>query len=116
MDIKFKQTGGPYGDATSNYDVIVPGGTTVREFIRYIRDEYSVKHGEWGTFAYNHPFDKFLSYNRGSLFFEEDPYGTPKEKCQPILDEIIDKKIIKIKANGGWSAMSYTLYLEEATE
>lgn len=116
MNIKFEKTGGPYGDATSNYNVIVPSGTTVREFIRYIRDEYSVKHGEWGEFAYNHPFNKFLSYNRGSLFFEESEYGTPKEKCQPILDEIIDKKIAKIKANGGWSAMSYTLYLEEEND
>lgn len=115
MNITFKQTGGPYGDATSNYDVIVPTGTTVREFLIYIRDVYSVEHREWGTFAYNHSFNKFCSYNRGSLFFEESEYGTPKETCQPILDEIIDKKIVKIKANGGWSCMCYTLYLEEAT-
>lgn len=115
--IKFENTGGPYCDATCNYNVIVPSGTTVREFILYIRDEYSVKHGEWGDFSCaTRRLGKFLSYNRGRLFFEESEYGTPKEKCQPILDEIIDKKIAKIKANGGWSAMSYTLYLKEATD
>ena len=116
MNIEFKHTGGPYGDATSTYDVIVPDGTTVREFIRYISDEYSVEHGEWGDFSCaTRRFGKFLSYDRGRLFFEESKYGTPKEKCQPVLDEIIDKKIAKIKANGGWSAMSYTLYLKEET-
>lgn len=114
--IQFKNTGGPYGDATSAYEVLVPTGTTVREFIIYIRDRYSVEHNEWGKFSYNHPFNDFLSYNRGKLFFEYYPSGVPKDKCQSVLDEIADKKIVKIKAHGGWSAMDYTLYLEEDTD
>lgn len=116
MEIKFNKNGGPFGDCTSNYDVTIPSGTTVREFIRYISDVYSVEHGEWGDFiCANQRRGSFLSYNRGRLFFEESKYGTPKEKCQPILDEIIDKKIVKVTANGGWSTMSYTLYLKEET-
>lgn len=112
MNIEFKKTGGPYGDATSNYDVTVPEGTTVKDFIRYIAGDYSVKKGEWGNIIlfYN---DKpefpnrvpLVEYKRGHAWF------TPG--CNDdIYAKVRDKVITKVRANGGWSCMGYDLYVD----
>lgn len=103
MKIDFKTTGGPYGDATSNYEIIFPKGTTVREFVKYIVDDYSVKHGEWGDIHLGSVLgEKLISYSRGKLT------GVGLN-----FDKYIDRKITKIRANGGWSCMYYFLLLEE---
>lgn len=117
MKIEFKHIGGPFGDATSNYQVVIPEGTTVREFIKYIVTDYSVKHDEWGDFSVGriNTYPKcLLHYNRGSAFFEL-PWCN-EDECKPILAEIADEKIVRVTANGGWSNMGYTLYLEEKGE
>ncbi len=111
MEIKFIHEGGPYGDCTSNYTVTFPERTTVGEFIQYIINDYSVEAKEWGDFmvvGVRH-CRPLLQYDCGRSFFKE-PWSNKKE-CEPLLESIIDKKIKKISANGGWSAMSYTLTL-----
>lgn len=117
MDITFIHTGGPYGDATSNYEVRIPEDTTVAEFIKYIVRVYSVEHGEWGEFRVyglkEHPHGHgLISYNRGEAFFEPEPWRTPRDVCEPLLKELQNRVIKKVKANGGWSCMGYDLYLE----
>lgn len=116
MNVEFKHVGGPFGDCTSNYEVVVPKNTTVREFIKYIVREYSVEQQEWGHFRLNglegFPYGiTLVNYARGMLFYEE-PW-TNKEKCELILKQHADRIIKKVNANGGWSCMCYDLYLEE---
>lgn len=115
MNIEFKHTGGPYGDATSSYDVHFPEGMTVGEFMIHIVRRYSVKHGEWGSFEYTTedanskrpiPYYKFVrlgEYKRGKF----DIFSCNSEK----LFAIWDTKIKSVVAHGGWSNMDYTLYI-----
>ena len=122
--IKFIHTGGPFGDCTDNYDVEFPKDWTVREFIQYIVSEYSVDEGEWGSFSvscrgYSH--QPVLEYNRGAV----SPYGWSvkllgEERVKELHDIALDilhkkqdTKILRVTANGGWSSMSYYLYLQE---
>ena len=116
MRLDFKIVGGPYGDATSKYEVTFPEGITVREFVSYIVDDYSVNSGDnWGAFEihddnYTFGLVQFLQYNRGKAFYEE-PW-TNKERGEAIFNSIADVRIIKITAHGGWSNMNYILTLE----
>lgn len=110
MKIEFGKTGGPYGDATCNYEVDIPENTTVREFIKYIVEEYSVEHGEWGDIRVITPKDShfgvgahIIDYKRGEVESSDVTY----------FKRYADRVIRKVRANGGWSSMSYYLYLEE---
>lgn len=115
MNISFKLIGGPYGDATSSYEVMFPSGITVFEFLDYIVNDYSINSGDnWGSFsAYSeeHGLDggHFLHYNRGKAFYE-GPWCN-KEEGSKILNAIKNMPIKRITANGGWSNMGYRLYV-----
>jgi hypothetical protein len=112
MDIKFKQTGGPYGDAASSYDVIIPEGTTVRTFVRYIAYVHSIYGGEWGSIDmyYN---DKPGLSNRVPLVEYKRGRATYAKDCNPeIFGRLADKIITKVRAHGGWSNMDYDVYVD----
>ena len=112
MDVYFKKTGGPFGDATCNYEVTVPEGTTVGDFVRYIAYDYSVKKGERGNiilffndrpeFVHRVPL---VEYKRGFMCY------TPGCNAD-IFKSVRDKVITKVRANGGWSCMGYDLYVD----
>lgn len=112
MKIEFKQTGGQYGDATSSYDVIVPEGTTVGDFVRYIAYDYSLKKGEWGEISmfYNDKSSfadqvRLVSYKRG--------FANYAPGCNhDIFARLAGKVITKVRANGGWSCMGYDVYVD----
>lgn len=123
--IKFVHTGGPFGDATDNYDVEFPTGWTVRDFIRYIVTDYSINSCNiWGSFSVsgrgysNKPISE---YNRGVLYQYEwsSEYFGPelarklREQSKKTLEEVLDVKLVRVTANGGWSNMGYNLYIEE---
>lgn len=125
--IKLVHTGGPFGDCTDNYDVEFPKEWSVREFIMYIVREYSVDKGEWGSFSiscreYSH--QPILEYRRGSVsLYEWSVKLLGEERVKELHDialDILHKKqdarIMRITANGGWSNMSYDLYLREDTD
>jgi hypothetical protein len=97
--LNFKRTGGPYGDATSSYDVSVPKGMTLEEFIKAVIDENPE---EWGDIqlGWNGPI--LIEYNRGNLF-------NPSKE----LSENLHKEVVEVKASGGWSLMSYHLILKD---
>lgn len=93
MKIEFKQTGGPYGDETSNYDV-TSDSKTARDFVNDVLVHYK---GEWGYFSLD---GKRYEYRYGALLND-------------IPDEVLDREIVyPIKANGGWSLMSYRITLK----
>jgi hypothetical protein len=102
MNIKFVHAGGPYGDATSNYDVLIPEGATVREFLLYIVKTYSSEQGEWGSIHLaDDDYTHLVDYNRGKFTGAGDNFY-----------EYLDCKITKVSANGGWSNMSYRIHIE----
>ena len=112
--LDFKHVGGPYGDCTSIYEVTFPEGMTVGEFITYIIGDYSVNsHDTWGRFELyrdgTYP-DEFLAYKQGKIFFDTKYRSSDIQLA--IFTEIVNKKITRIKAHGGWSRMDYTLYIE----
>lgn len=95
-------TGGPYGDATSSYDIILPEGDaiTVEEFIEQILID---EPNEWGG-IYNGMREIIADYKRGEVTFRDG------------YDSIKHKKISSVQAHGGWSMMDYYLTLYPSTE
>ena len=98
----FELTGGPYGDETRNYNVTFPENATLRDLFKFIS-----KRNEWGNIRLG-----------ASLFgpiiarYDKDKfYGDPEK-----LDDIEKKKLRAVRANGGWSYMSYYVTLEEEDE
>ena len=97
---EFKCTGGPYGDCTSSYDIILKKTpVTVRELIEdVVADER-----EWGEISIVSDITHWLD---NSCALE---YRWGKVIIDNIPEVIKDKEIIQCKANGGWSAMNYWL-------
>ena len=95
-------TGGPYGDATSSYDIILPEGdaVTVEEFIEQILID---EPNEWGS-VYNGMREVIADYKQGEVTFRDG------------YDSIKDKKISSAQAHGGWSRMDYYLNLESQSK
>lgn len=96
--LNFERTGGPYGDATSSYDVTVPEGMTLEEFIKAVLEE---RPDEWGDIKLGWDKDPLIEYNRGNLY---NPHRS--------LSENLNKELVEVKANGGWSLMTYIIELK----
>lgn len=98
----FELTGGPYGDETRNYNVTFPENATLRDLFKFIS-----KRNEWGNIRLG-----------ASLFgpiiarYDKDKFYGNHE----TLAVIEDKKLRAVRANGGWSYMSYYVTLEEEDE
>ena len=92
------QTGPTRGDCTSPYEVTMDKEYTVNEFIQEI---FTRK--EWGYIG-------IYSFN--------DFFGDPKceyrddELLYSLPNEYLNKKVVKAKADGGWSRMDYLLWIE----
>ena len=98
INISFKRTGGPYGDATSNYDVQFHQTFTVRDFILHILHN---KGDEWGYFIIER--ERVVEYSHGRLI--ELLNGD-------LLYKNLDENVVKITASGGWTRMDYIIYVE----
>ena len=108
-------------DCSCWYDLEVPKGWTLRDFIQYVGYEYAVEHKEFGRIR-KQPFggysDHIITYNgkisEVSLYNGEN-YFTPEEKARYLENSIalynkyIDKEIVGVRANGGWGMMDYCL-------
>ena len=117
--IEFIYKSGPHSDETSWYDVKFPDDWTVRDFIRYVVFTYAPEHGEWGEFAINNT--DFVEYTART---SEKPHAWlcvpswAKDKearlaeSKQLYNDNINKKLVSVRANGGWSAMSYYLAVE----
>lgn len=98
--IKFSQSTPVGGDCTCGYDVEMDKEYTVGEFIN---DILADKKKEWGSFyIYTGPsVFKYVGFGYH--------YG---ELRVPICNEILEKKIEKVSARGGFSNMNYEIYLK----
>ena len=99
--IKLIRIAGPFGDATSDYGVIFPEDMTVLDFIVYILEEFP---DEYGDFSVN--WKDIVEYSR----------GTYKIINKELFDKVKNKKMLSIKANGGWTCMSYKIKTKEGVE
>ena len=118
--IKFVCSGGPYGDATSNYNVEFPEGWTLRDFCAHVLHDYAVKNKEWGSvssgFGYENTIIEYDSKKawiyQGEHWMDSEKRHELFENSKRLYNEYIDKKIVAIRANGGWSVMHYDLTFE----
>lgn len=94
--IKLIHVAGPFGDATSRYDIIFPD-MTVADFILSVLKENP---DEWGTIRLNGEI--ICKYNKGKI--------TSLNAKMNILKTTITSK--NAWAYGGWSLMNYHLYGE----
>lgn len=98
-NFELKCVSGPFGDCTSNYEVVFYKPYTVKEFI----EEVISNEREWGDFRIvekDNPFGSEVSEYR---------YGKILTR---FSEETLDRKIKSAKANGGWSVMTYYIVLE----
>lgn len=101
--LEFIYERGPFGDETSNYTVKTEV-KTVGELIEQVIKERSQ---EWGTFCLE---DK--NSHAHNICICEYRYGVITRKAKNF-DIYSKAKIISVFANGGWSAMSYAVKVEE---
>lgn len=97
--MKFKEIGGPYEDATSLYEVTLTKNYTVSELI----DEILTKK-EWGYIGI---------YCKGEIFGKPVGEYRQDKMIHKLPENIMNKKVINVKASGGWSRMDYMLWLEQ---
>ncbi len=84
------------GDCTAGYDVGFSNEYTVREFIEEVLKTHP---GEWGYFELKN-LGVRTDYKHGRLL------------KQHFADELLNSKIVKAYASGGWSRMDYYLTIE----
>lgn len=109
MELVFRCTGGPFGDCTCNYEVIPVGEFTLREFIDHVRTKR--KH-EWGSIRVSdNPQADFFDFKEVCEYRRETT--DIQISNQEVLDQFSDRIIESIKANGGWSLMSYDIIVRK---
>lgn len=109
--LKFVQTGGPYGDETSSYDVKVQKeGFKVKDLCEYVlgKDKEYKEWGEIYIMGKGRPYE-FLTKDVDTPIYKLE-YKWGEILSDNIPDEIKEKTFTECKANGGWSLMSYRIY------
>ena len=104
--IKLIETGGPYGDCTSDFVVKFDRPYTIGEFIKEIYEEDT--NGAWGRVRVLNGREwwdgiDICSYRSGK-------WETP---CPP---EYLDRVIESASCNGGWSLLNFYVTLKEVPE
>lgn len=97
---KLKQDGREFSDCTAPYDVVLDKEYTVNEFVQTVL----TREKEWGYIGV---------YCKGAIFGKptcEYKYG---KLLYALPDDILNKRIVSVKAHGGWSRMDYLLWIEE---
>lgn len=96
------KNGNDRGDCTAPYKVILDREYTVKEFI----SEVLLIKGEWGYIGIkskDNPWlgDPHCEYRYGKLLVN-------------LPDDAMEKKVVSVKADGGWSRMDYLITVEES--
>ena len=97
--ITFEQISDTRSDCTASYKVELSQQCTVKEFINLVFKERA---GEWGYIG--------IYKDKMNSFFG-DPYCEYRYGCllTTLPEEFLDKQIISVSGNGGWSRMDYLL-------
>jgi hypothetical protein len=122
--MKFTLKSGPHGDCTCWYDIEVPKGWTLRDFITYAVHTYASEHREWGCIR-KVPFEGYRDHiveydgrqgkNGMAWLYKGKQYMTPDDKSEllenstMLYNKYIDREIVSVRANGGWGTMDYYL-------
>ena len=99
--IRYIQTAPTASDCTAPYDVQLDREYTVAEFIEAVLKQNP---REWG---------KFGIFNKERFFGHPSCEYRDGELTEFMPDDILKRKIVKVKADGGWSLMNYLIWLEE---
>ena len=92
--IEFKHSGGPYGDATSRYEITFPD-MIVADFIRIVLAEHPK---DWGEIILNG--EVICEYKRGKII-------TATKEINILTTTITTKDA---HAHGGWTCMDYYIF------
>ena len=96
--IKYVIIGGPYGDATSKYDVVLDKKYTVKEFISAILEQ---NNDEWGEFViWEWPSKIKCEFSKCRI------------KTNFLDEKYLDMNIKSVTAQGGWTFMNYYIIIE----
>lgn len=102
--VEFRKTGGPFGDATSNYEVLTDA-KTVGEFIGNLLDrKYKDSCAKFVLRTPDGSFDNELC-----MCYAQD--GEIVRRASKY-DSLTSLKVIGVKANGGWGSMLYDITIE----
>lgn len=96
--MKLEQISQTRGDCTATYSVTDYTSTTVGEFINEVLTE---RPSEWGDIQDNH-HHQIAEYKYGKI-------ASINVTAEPLMN----KRIIKIVGNGGWSCMDYIITIED---
>ena len=96
LKLDFEQRGGMRGDGCSTYEVKLSRTCTLQELIDYILLNYR---RDWGYLRI-----------KGNLFpcFE---YKSGQYVCSSLTEADLQRKVVEVSADGGWSRMDYFVTL-----
>jgi len=95
---KMYQAGRERGDCTAPYNVELDKAYTVSEFVDAV-----LTNKEWGYIGI---------YCKGKTFGEPKCEYRYDELLYALPDNVLNKKVVKVEADGGWSRMDYLLWIE----
>lgn len=95
---KLYSAGAMCGDCTAPYDVELYKEYTVDEFVHAV-----LTRKEWGYIGI---------YCQSKIFGEPKCEYSYDKLLYNLPDDVLNKKVIKVKAHGGWSRMDYLLWIE----
>lgn len=96
---KLYSAGEVRGDCTAPYNVKLDKEYTVNEFINAVLTK-----NEWGYIGI---------YCQGTFFGEPKCEYRYDKLLYTLPDNVLNKNVIKVKADGGWSRMDYLLWIED---
>lgn len=110
--VTWVKTGGPYGDETSTYKVILSKDLTLKEFVDLVLDDER----EWGNFEIGDKkgyLIRYIGYTHGEIkntekgkwaeeYYDDTPLGD-------LGNFLVEKEIF---AHGGWTNMNYSIKLK----
>lgn len=119
--IEFIHESGPHGDETCWYTVEFSEGLTLRNFLVELH-KYASEHKEWGSVYLGYSYDdQIIEYNgrqnmawlyMGEPYMDADKKSVVYENSKRLYNKYIDRKIVSIRANGGWGSMNYYLMMD----
>ena len=96
---KMRSAGEVRGDCTAPYHVELDKEYTVNEFVNTVLTITK----EWGYIGI---------YCRGKIFGEPKCEYSHGKLLYALPDNVLNKKVVKVQADGGWSRMDYLLWIE----
>lgn len=95
---KLHSAGEVRGDCTAPYNVELDKEYTVNEFVQAVLTKQ-----EWGYIGI---------YCQGKIFGEPKCEYKHGKLMYTLPDNVMNRRVVKAKADGGWTCMNYLLWIE----